>query len=498
MNWAKTLGAVSTALLAACGAGDAGVSTADSATVEVRTMGAGDMVLDADAFDGVPERVQVVGDRMLIVDNMAPLKLVVADTSGRVAFRAVPTGDGPGEARVIRNVGVFRDTIHAWSSGRQQLLLRPFEEDTVVPRRALTQAGEPRFGLPDFDGTTILVGVMGDYMYARSVGDSAYPVGSAPKLILESSPDAMTRFGWSYVGGVARHPFLRMLAIGYRDAGQMTIVKLDNGKELYSHRPKAWDLPEARVDERGQPVLGAGLDGPLGFIDVAADSLYVLGLFADRAERDISFDLPPIGNDVYVYDWQAQLLRVLRFDLPISSVAYDDGQLYAIEWDSGVPAVKRWALELPTAAMACPPWDPLFPTSEVPSSAGPRPRVQSPRSSRFKRSRFSTSALSWKRPVCLLRIRVSMSTNGTSTPSMTTRSAFGAASAYRTLHARVRRSTRGSSPMTVMGFATISAGSSSRETPQVSSSSACRARPALSTVGSMRTSMSLVARTTPW
>lgn len=331
-----------------------------------RHMGSGRVVMAADVFEGVPDRVQAVDGLLLVVDNLAPHKLVIADTAGRILDRIIGPGDGPQEADFIRNVGVFRDTIYAWASGSQRLLLKPLKGDTIMPRRALTQAGEPRFAIPDFDGTTVLVGIMGDNMYARSVGDSAYPVGSAPELLLNSSDNELTRWGWSFAGGVARHPFLRMLAIGYRDAGQMTIVKVDNGKELYSHRPFDWDLPEARTSSRGQPILGSGTDLKLGFIDVAADSLYVFGLFANRAENEISFDLPPIGNDVYVYDWMAQPLTVLRFEHPISSISYSGGYLYAIEWREDVPALKRWSIDLPTAVAACPPWDRTFPTRTLP------------------------------------------------------------------------------------------------------------------------------------
>ena len=77
---------------------------------------------------------------------------------------------------------------------------------------------------------------------------------------------------------------------------------------------------------------------------------------------------------MYVYDWKARLLEVLRFEYPISSIAYANGVLYGIEWREGLPSVKRWKVELPQAMAACPPWDPTFPTRFATASAPRRNR----------------------------------------------------------------------------------------------------------------------------
>ncbi|MDX1578022.1 MAG: BF3164 family lipoprotein, partial [Gemmatimonadota bacterium] len=306
--------------------------------------------LAADVFHvgdhlAIPIGLRIFGDHLVAIDQQGHHNVHVIDRDDGTLRRSVGSvGEGPTEFRAP--VAVIPDAEgRLWVvDGGEQRAMR------VNPDRVAE--GEDWAGeIVTFSGQAVLDAVR--TADGRWLVEGIFPEGrlalfdAGGKLLGfpvdlpahdDMSPIQASQAHWS---SLAAHPDLdRFVLAGHNHA---EILYLDRNGE-------AADRADVPIPVEPEYVLGSGnrfttTDGSLAaYADVVATRDRIYALFSGRTGEDYgAYQL--LGRDVHVFDWEGELVSVLRLDRDALTLEVDEenGWLYTVELDPR-PAILRYPL----------------------------------------------------------------------------------------------------------------------------------------------------------
>lgn len=309
-------------------------------------------MLPASGSLALPAYIEMVGDRLVLIDVAADSVIQVLDNAdGKLVRSFGRRGAGPGEfegAWAIDPVRSSDDQFWIYdlslrrlthidlekdfpTSGRQihkslsliseTTILDPVWADTTLI--ALGFHGEGRFGFFDRRGKLL-----------RTAGELPMDKVEVPATIRQQAYQSILR----------PNPERSLLAVATRHADLLDIYQID-GTLVASARPPFSFTPSYEVQKReDRLVMATGSDLRFGYIDLATTDDHIYALFSGRTRRGFP-GAANYGEYVHIYDWSGALVRVLHLDAPSMGITVDKGgtRLYSIRHEPS-PAVVEYEL----------------------------------------------------------------------------------------------------------------------------------------------------------
>lgn len=330
---------------------------ADPAQAELDHVGLGVIDLKGRvAYDGehlaLPTLLVTVGEYLVGVDNRADTLLYVLDRqSGQLLRSFGRRGEGPGEFRSIYSL----DPIAGSNS-------RLWAYDVQLRRLTLVDVEAAGSGPEHYAIRVLPLQVTSTIAATAWVGDSIASTGFFPAgriTYLDSNGVAIGTAGTlppgdsrtpanvrqhAYQGLLVVRPDRSRMAVLTRHLGQVEIfasagelLRTVTGPYLFEPRYRV-------VRSSGENVMGTDTDLRFGYIAAAATDRVFVGLFSGRTRAGFP-DAATFGTFVHVFDWDGNLLRVLRLDHAGIGMALDEHEevLYVVVHDPA-PSILRYEL----------------------------------------------------------------------------------------------------------------------------------------------------------
>lgn len=202
------------------------------------------------------------------------------------------------------------------------------DDTTVVALNPMIKTGQGRFVIFGADGVA-----------RRTVG--APPPGDTRKL-----NDFVRQ--QLYGGRMAAHPTRPEFVVASHYAGRLEVYGRDGGMVRTFEVPDAFEPDVHAAPDHVNFLPNEGFR--VGYVDVAVTADRIYALFSgqlDKDEGDAFF-----GDQVQVFDWEGNLLQVLRLDSPALRIALDPqaGTLYAVRHDPYPQVVSYRLNDAPLSA----------------------------------------------------------------------------------------------------------------------------------------------------
>lgn len=139
----------------------------------------------------------------------------------------------------------------------------------------------------------------------------------------------------SFTAFIFNHPDLSIAAMACRYTDQVDFIDLKTGKSRVVKGPENYPAMFGSMYAGGRDRLERTEDTRFAFVSGATTKNYLYLLYSGNHEVDGAGNLNSTGKKVYVYDWQGNPVRILRFPNFISSIGVndDDSELYAFDTD---------------------------------------------------------------------------------------------------------------------------------------------------------------------
>ena len=290
-------------------------------------------LLVRDDLHGLPMDMEIVGDRIVVVDQMADRAVVVFDLQGNLIARHLPKGDGPKEARRVNTVSGSGDTVYAWDAGRSRVVKFPVDESPQgEPYTADILPGfRSRSLVPIEDGYLLAEGI--DGLFVRWRGElEADTLGKAPPVLRELKAEHRTHNRALRL--LARHPTKSLVALAFMGTGEFMIADFDGNPMSEVVRPVEWKVNDK--EPRSAPRM-------VTYVNVAVTESAVYALFAGKPLEEALVDGAVDARQVHVHDWAGNLLGIIEMDRSAMDIAVNDGILYTLNL-ALIPEIRRYAL----------------------------------------------------------------------------------------------------------------------------------------------------------
>ena len=294
---------------------------------------------------------------VVVVDLRAPEAVRVFDSAGALVAKLGREGSGPGE--FVNALSIFGRPGHPG-----ELWIHDTRLDRIVPVQGEAFRGTARradaFGpavtlqpgivveSPRWLDDTTLVALnpmlaSGEQRFVRFGAD-----GVRRATMGGPAPEARGRWGSSFVrqqawgGEMAVHPSRPVFVLASRYAGRLESFDRNGVLQVKFRVPHEFDPDYVPADDGINMTRGD--DFRFGYLDVAATEQHVYALFSGRLHREDGREAER-GDQVHVFDWQGNLLRVIRLDTPIGRLAVDPARaaLYGLRHDP-YPQVVTFSL----------------------------------------------------------------------------------------------------------------------------------------------------------
>ncbi len=297
----------------------------------------GSTVVLRDEIEGLVSDILFVGDTIVMVDAMADKPIVVVG-HGEV-IRAGGRGDGPGESRGLGRLSAVGDTVRVFDS----VLNRVLKFSTQEPEPTIEASGFPKseFLIRSIywdDGKYIAGGLLGEYLFAVATADSFEGRGGAPEIVRDQHWVLRRRLSTAHT---TLNPGLRRIAVAYMFTGHFIVASLD-GETLSSNRYGDWPI-EGGVVQHGSLYSPEIEDETLGYYGASSDDERIYALWVGRRMEDARREMSAEATDVHVFDWDGQLRRILRLDVPVVDVEVHADSLYGLVAEP-IPEIRAWKL----------------------------------------------------------------------------------------------------------------------------------------------------------
>ena len=139
----------------------------------------------------------------------------------------------------------------------------------------------------------------------------------------------------SFTAFIFNHPDLSIAAMACRYTDQVDFIDLKTGKSRVVKGPENFPAMFGSIYAGGRDRLERTEDTRFTFVSGTTTRNYLYLLYSGNHEVDGAGNLNSTGKKVYVYDWQGNPVRILRFPNFISSIGVndDDSELYAFDTD---------------------------------------------------------------------------------------------------------------------------------------------------------------------
>lgn len=309
-------------------------------------------VLPGSTSLALPSEIEVVGDRLVLIDAAADSVIHVLDrVDGRPVRSFGRRGGGPGEfegawsidpvpgregqfwvfdvaLRRLTHVDLKRDFAGGARPGERSInlisdatLLDPVWVDTLLVGLGFFQAGR--------------LGHFNSYgKFVRTVGELPPGDDDIPANIRQHA----------YQSTLKANPARSLLAVVTRHADQLEIYRTD-GTLVARPAPLFGFMPRYEVRRKADRLaMTTGLDLRFGYIDVATTEDRIYALFSGRTRRGFP-GAANYGEYVHVFDWAGGLRGVIRLDAAVIAIAVDPAgmHLYGVRHNPQ-PAVVDYAL----------------------------------------------------------------------------------------------------------------------------------------------------------
>jgi hypothetical protein len=286
-----------------------------------------------DDLHGLPTKMEIVSDRIVVVDVMAERAVVVFDLQGNLFARHLPKGDGPKEARRIETVVGIEDTVYAWDTGRSRVVKFSVDElpaDASYPADILP--GVLSWSLVPVDDGYLLA-VLADGLFVRWRGETeADTLGEAPPVLRELKPENRTLNRALRL--LARHPTKPLVALAFMGTGEFMIADFDGNPMSEVVRPVEWEVNNE--EPRSPPRM-------VTYMNLAVTDSAIFALFAGKPLEEAIIDGALDARQVHVHDWAGKLLGIIEVDRPALDIAVKDGSLYTLHHEP-IPELRRYTL----------------------------------------------------------------------------------------------------------------------------------------------------------
>lgn len=327
----------------------------------------GDVVRTANTYSSEPERIQ--SQRFYSSDSLgSPTRLVVADdkivvinsygepyihvidkTRGELITTFGRNGEGPGEykAPFAVSTGLDPDTIYVGDAGIGRVtsvVLTQMTANSDAYSRIIPVTGttfQEILRVPD--GFLANSGSGRDRFFRMNMnGRITATFGPPPPVDTTEVPPDVAALAYTDV--IAVNHQRGLIAAGGAWTGSLVIYESDGSIRDSVDTPIRF-RPRFRVGSRAErPSFIPAQETRQGYVDLVGTQCCIIGLFSGKTLAE-SAGSSATGRDLHVFTWDGDLLRVLRVDRNINSLAIDsqNDSFFASHW--GVdPSVIRFTV----------------------------------------------------------------------------------------------------------------------------------------------------------
>lgn len=283
-----------------------------------------------------PGRLLAMGEHLLVLDAAADSVLhLVSARDGRRVRSQGRRGAGPGEYQGVWSLAVDpRDPESAWAydialSRLTRVRVRGDEgtdRDPATINLSAELAPTQPLWLSDSVFVTPNFSPRGRLLFFDRRGGLLRAAG-APSSDDKGTPPGVLQQAW--VGTLALCPDRRRMVIATQYADQLELYD-ESGERIRTVRgPFGFDPRFTVADLQGFRTMSSDASMRHGYVDVATTQDRIYALFSGRTREAFGGDAS-FGRYVHVYDWKGELVRVLKLDRDLLSIALspDGRRLY--------------------------------------------------------------------------------------------------------------------------------------------------------------------------
>jgi hypothetical protein len=292
-------------------------------------------VLGGENTFGRPVAVRAIDGLVFLIDGSSlrgdNVLLALDSATGEVVHVGGPKGQGPGELVHVSSIDVdprFAQAISVYDSDAYRVTSYSYETESLEPLSYTVHDDAARTGTGCWLGENryVINGYFDDHVLRYyDVSDDGRVLEldrTAGVGVIEDEPPAALRF--LNMNHLAVRPDGTRVAVAYIAANRLQIYDDEGSLLVETGGPQ--EVQPTYLDRTPFPIT---INGPAGYVQVAASDKHVYALFSGRDDEWRGY-----SDTVHVFSWDGELVETLKLEKRIvsMSVTADGGQLVGI-WD---------------------------------------------------------------------------------------------------------------------------------------------------------------------
>lgn len=312
----------------------------------------GTVLLEGDLLE-LPSAIALVDSAVIILDAYADKPIVaIRSDNGEFLGSLGGKGEGPGEFRSAWRVDPVPDDesrFWVYDFNLRRFTQVDLEEDLKEPERLVrapmvTLAADVTVNDALWvDSSIFAVGLFTDGRIGVFRDGQLREVVGPPPPGSEDIPIQVRQH--AYQSLIAARPDRSQLALATRHADRLEIYQPNGELVATAQRPYSFE-PRFEVQRggNGQPVMATGDDLRFGFIALTVTADHIWAVFSGRT-REEAPGRASLGEFVYMYNWNGELLHKFQLDSDVIGIAVDYAEtaIFAVRHEPS-PAILRYDL----------------------------------------------------------------------------------------------------------------------------------------------------------
>ena len=279
----------------------------------------------------MPIQIAMLGGRIVLADGFASHPIHVLDADGRYLSGLGRRGEGPGEFRWPRILGLAPAQGWFWVYDAELARATFVDPDRwmagATPDPATVSLRGPAFigSVARKPGGGFLAtgffagGRLGHYAESGVFEGTSGPL---PPSRSDAPPEVL-QHAWR--GQLKADPSGTRFVLANRHAGRLEVYSVEGRLQRRIHGPLDF-APRFEVARGANgPSLATGGDLRFGYLDVSASESRIYGLFSGRTRSGHPEDAT-YGREVHVFDWEGRLRSIQRLDADVFAITVDPGR----------------------------------------------------------------------------------------------------------------------------------------------------------------------------